>query len=166
MAKEAQVDELEPDAVLVADDQDDDGAPELTEVEKLASELGWKPRAAWKTKPGEEDTWTDAATFIRHTKAKADATRKELIDTKKDVDAQVSKRVEALEKTIRATRDRELKQVTTQYNEAIRNAIADKDLELETELRRELEKVTGEYEDLNKVELTPEELTRAEDEFV
>jgi hypothetical protein len=163
MAKEAQVDELEPDAVLVADDQDEEGATELTEVEKIAAELGWKPEAQWK---GDKTNWTDAAQFLRQTAAKADAAKKELKDVRKDVDAQVSKRVEALEKTIRATRDRELKQVTTQYNEAIRNAIADKDLALEADLRRELAQVTGEYEDLNKVELTPEELKRAEDEFV
>jgi hypothetical protein len=150
----------------VADAPDAEEAVELSEVEQLAAELGWKPRAAWKTKPGEEDTWTDAATFIRHTKAKADATRKELIDTKKTVDEVVVKRVEAMERTMRKARERELAGVRAEYTTLIRQAVAKGDDRAEDALRAELEGIENEYKELEEVQLTPEQLKKAEDEFV
>ncbi len=160
MSIEADTEDQVADAPLA------DEAVELSEVEQLASELGWKPRTAWKTKPGQEDTWTDAATFIRQTKAKAEAARKELIDTKKSVDDAVVKRVEAMERMVRTKHERELASVRAEYTNLIRQAVAKGDERAEDALRAELEGIEKEYEDLTQVELTPEQLKKAEDEWV
>jgi len=136
---------------------------ELSEIEQLASELGWKPEAQWK---GDKTNWTDAKTFMRQTAARAESAKKEAKDAHKNVDAIVAKRVEALEKTMRATRERELGQIRQNYNTEIRRAIADGDARYEADLRRELGKVEQEYEELEQIELTPEQLKAAEDEWV
>lgn len=138
-------------------------AVELSEIEQLASELGWKPESHWK---GDKTNWTDAATFIRQTKAKAEATRKELIDTKKTIDETVVKRVETMERMVRAKHERELAAERSRYTAAIRKAVAQGDDQLEDALRAELEEIEDEYKALDQVELTPEQLKKAEDEWV
>lgn len=149
-----------------ADAPEAEEAVELNEVEQLAAEMGWKPRGQWKVKPGAEDTWTDAATYIRQTKAKGEAARKEALDIKKSVEETVAKRVEAVEKMMRKARERELANVRTEYTTLIRRAVAQGDDRTEDALRDELKTIEGEYEDLSKVELTPEQLKKAEDEWV
>jgi hypothetical protein len=142
---------------------DEGEAQELSEIEQLASELGWKPEAQWK---GDKTNWTDAKTFMRQTAARAESAKKEAKDAHKNVDAIVARRVEALERTMKATRDREMNATRQAYNAEIRKAIADGDARYEADLRRQLGAVEQEYEELDEVPLTPEALKAAEDEWV
>lgn len=162
--QEAEIEEvIDDDAVADGDEGAFEEASTLSGVEQLAAELGWKPESEWK---GDKTNWTDAATFLKATAAKAESTRKELREAQKSVDAQVQRRVDALEKTLRRSQERELASIRSKYNAAIRNAVKEGDEDLENELRKELEDVEGEYEDLNEVPLTPEQVEKAENEFV
>jgi signal recognition particle subunit SEC65 len=62
--------ENQPDPNLPADDGAAIEAPELNEIEKLASELGWKPESQWK---GPKEGWTPADQYLRTTHAKQQA---------------------------------------------------------------------------------------------
>lgn len=161
--QEAEIEEVIDDDIVVDEEGGEAEEVELSEVEQLAAELGWKPESEWK---GDKTNWTDAASFLKATAAKAESTRKELRETQKSVDAQVQKRVDALERTLQRSQERELASIRSKYNAAIRDAVKKGDDALEDELRKELKDVEGEYEDLKEVTLTPEQVEKAEAEFV
>lgn len=56
---------------------------ELTEVDELAVELGWRPKSEWT---GPEDKWTDSRTFLRTTREMNRTMSRELKDFRKQLD--------------------------------------------------------------------------------
>lgn len=152
----------EPAEEIIEDPEqvkDDDQPVELTEVEKIASEAGWKPETEWK---GDKTNWTDAATFLRSLPKKLEDRGKQLSRQEKSFDA----RVKALEKTTEIARERERAQIKDYYEDLIRQAIKEGDEESEKELRELQEKAEEEFENAKPVVLTPEQVEAEHQRFV
>lgn len=104
-----------------------EGAPELSEVETLAVEMGWTPKSAWK---GEEADWKPAPVFIKATK---DINRNLSRDLK-----DVKRQVEGIARTSAAMTDRAVAEARTKWEAELDRAVDEGDRDAARQARKEL----------------------------
>lgn len=83
MAELEQVEEAEAlEGAEAGNDGQGEEQPQLSEVDKLAVELGWKPKHEWD---GPEDGWTDSAAYLRKSREMSRSLSRELKDMRREV---------------------------------------------------------------------------------
>lgn len=132
----------EPSEDANADAAAEDEPEELTETQKLAVELGWKPKSQWR---GDASGWTDAAEFIRNTHKVLERTQERNRASKREAE-DLALRLDRLERTNEAVRRREIADLREEYarrafeaakegDEALFKKLTDEAAELELEAR-------------------------------
>jgi hypothetical protein len=119
---------------------------ELTETEKRAMEMGWRPKAEFD---GDEDSFIDAKEFVR---------RKPLFDkieTQSKEIKNVRKAIEALQQHYTAREAAAVEQALTKLRTARQTAISDSDGEIFEAIDTEIKRVEKESERLKKLENQP-----------
>jgi hypothetical protein len=134
--------DTQDDAEIV--DADNDAAPpELTDVEIVAQDIGWKPKHEYK---GPEDKWRPADEYIRQSKNIESTLKDSIRDLKGTVDRMVHTSAKQTERALQAQAE--------EYERRLEQAVEDGDKEAAKEARkglaateRQLEKVAGSPEE-------------------
>lgn len=131
-------------AAPAADLTDATAQTALSEVEKIAMDMGWTPRDQWNGNP---NNWAPAADYLRRTAELAQARKKDVTVAKKAVveaTQDFERRLAAMERTNtvlmeRQKRDFEAREasIRAHYEKAKREAVAQGDIELYDQIESE-----------------------------
>jgi hypothetical protein len=115
------------DVVVSVEDND---APQLTEIEELASDMGWTPQDAWK---GDPDAWKPAKDYVRATR---DVNR-----SLKDSLKRVERQIEGITRTTAAMTDRAVEEARTKWEAELERAVDDGDKAAAKEASAQLRRI-------------------------
>lgn len=149
-------DVLEQDAPPAADAP----AAKADDLETVARELGWKPEAEWKGDPP-EGGFATAADFIKSRSNRAKNLEKDLKKLRNDTE----KRIKRMEEQSAKAREKEIKELHSEYDWYIREAIKKGDAETEKKLIKERDAQIAKAEEVDE-EAEDEGGVTDEDEFV
>lgn len=115
MADENDVTEVTDDAVVTSDDGPQD-APQLTEIEEVAADMGWTPKDQWK---GDPDAWKPAKDYVR-------ATRDVNKSLKSDL-KQLQRQVEGISRATASMTERAIAEARSEWESKLEQAVEDGD---------------------------------------
>lgn len=145
MADQDDVTEVTDEVIVAPEGDDEQQAPQLTEVEELAAEMGWTPKDQWK---GDEADWKPAKDFVKATKDINRNLSRDMRDLRKQMDG-ISRTTSAMtERAIAAERERWEAELDRATDEGDRSAVR---------------KATDELNKLEKVKPAPDTPPEAQD---
>lgn len=123
----------EPEAEAEPETTETTATPELSEVEKIAAELGWKPKDQWK---GDQAGWTPAADFLKGFAKSKERERQKAREAQQARD-DLAERMERLERVHEVSRRKDIDALRGEYYEAKKLALKAGDEKLYDDLEAE-----------------------------
>lgn len=114
MADENDVAEVTDEAVVASEETQD--APQLTEIEEVAVDMGWTPKDQWK---GDPDAWKPAKDYVR-------ATRDVNKSLKSDL-KQLQRQVEGISRATATMTERAIAEARQEWESKLDQAVEDGD---------------------------------------